>query len=142
MKKNEKILGFNKNKLKQWFLYWTALAAGLFILIFLITITLIGVDVKERCMSAQNKYEGDCVDALVQVVDHEENSLSERNYAVWALGIIGDEKARPVIEKYYTGIIPDREPYDKTLSQYEMKKALKLLGKFNPNHLVGDIDNF
>jgi len=139
---NKKILGFNKRKLKKWFLYWVALAAGLFVLVFLITITLIGIDVKERCLAAQSQYEGDCVDALAQVVDHEENSLSERNFAIWALGIIGDEKARPVIEKYYTGIIPDREPYNETLSQYEMKKALNLLGKFNPNHLIWNINSF
>lgn len=142
MNKNKKVLGFDKDKLKKWFLYWTTLTTGFLVLVFLITITLIGIDVKERCLTAQGKYEGDCVEALIQTVDGDINSLKERNYAIWALGIIGDERARPVIEKYYTGEIPDREPYDQTLSQYEMKKALKLLGKFNPNHLFWNVDNF
>jgi 3-isopropylmalate dehydratase small subunit len=80
------------------------------------------------------------VEALIQVVDGEDNGFSSRNHAVWALGQIGNEKAKAVIEKYYTGIIPEREPYDKGLSQYEMKKALKLLnGGLNVTHLVWKI---
>ena len=42
-----------------------------------------------------------------------------------------------VIEKYYTGEIPERESYDAGLSQYEMKKTLKLLGGgWNITHFV------
>ena len=42
-----------------------------------------------------------------------------------------------MVEKYYTGVIPEREPYDLGLSQYEMKKALKLLdGGLNLTHWV------
>jgi hypothetical protein len=32
----------------------------------------------------------------------------------------------PVLEKYYTGDIPDREPLDRMISQYELKKAIDL----------------
>ena len=80
-------------------------------------------------MVATGKYKDqeECVSALIKQLDDEDNSLRERNYAIWSLGQLGDEQALPVLEKYYTGIIPDREPYDKTLSQYEMKKAIKLL---------------
>ncbi|MGD9129239.1 MAG: hypothetical protein PVJ09_02015 [Candidatus Woesebacteria bacterium] len=141
MKKNKDIFGFNKEKLKQWFLYWAVLALGLFLLVFLITGTWIGVEVKERCMMAQSRYEGDCVEALIQVVDGDENSFRERNYAIWTLGQLGDEKAREVLEKHYTGVIPEREPYDKGLSQYELQKSLKLLdGGFNVTHLLWNAD--
>ncbi len=89
---------------------------------------------------AQSKHEGDCVEALSKVLDDESNSFRERNFAIWSLGQIGDDRAMGVIEKYYTGDIPKREPYDEGLSQYEMKKALKLLqGGLNITHLVWKI---
>lgn len=132
-----KILGFDREKLSQWFLYWMALGVGFFVLVFLVTSTWIGVSVKEKCLTAKSKYEGDCVDALIQVVDNDSNSLTERNYAIWSLGQLGDERALQVLHKYYTGIIPDREPYKDTLSQYEMKKAIKLIESgFNLTHFV------
>lgn len=138
-KKKHDFLGFNREKLTQWFLYWAVLGAGFFVLIFLITGTWIGVDVKERCLMARSRYGGDCVSALVQVVEREENSFRERNSAVWALGQLGDGRARHVLEKYSTGVVPDREPYDQVLSQYELKKALKLVrGGCNLTHLVWD----
>lgn len=120
------------NNIKNWVLYWVVVGVGAFVLLFLVTSTWIGVDVKQRCQLAQGKYEGDCVEALMATVEGEENSLRERNYAIWALGQLGDSRALPVLRKLYTGNIPDREPYDETLSQYEMKKAIKLLdGGFN-----------
>lgn len=137
MKKGKKVLGFDREKLGQWFLYWIVLGVGFFVLVFLITTTWIGVSVHEKCLVAMGKYEGDCTQALVQVLDNPEESFRERNYAIWALGQLGDARARPVMEKYYTGEIPEREPYDQGLSQYEMKKALKLLdGGINLTHWV------
>lgn len=141
MKKNSKILGFDRDKLKKWFLYWMVLGVGFIVLVFLVTATWIGVDVRERCQTAQSQYEGDCVEALIQVVDGEDiNSFRKRNQAIWALGQLGDDRGgrtSEIIEKYYTGEIPDREPYDDGLSQYEMKKALKLLdGGWNVTHFV------
>lgn len=107
---------------------------------FLVTSLTIKNSIKERCFIAINQYEGDCVEALIQVVDGDINSYSDRNRAIWALGQIGDDRegrVREVIEKYYIGEIPEREPYDEDLSQYEMKKALNLLsGGWNITHLV------
>jgi hypothetical protein len=125
--KNKNLFGWPIEKLKEWCLYWLVVGTGTFILVFLVTCTWIGVDVKEQCKIAKGKYEGDCVEALAQVLDDEENSLRERNMATWALGQLGDERALEMLKKYYTGNIPDREPYDKTLSQYELKKAIKLI---------------
>lgn len=137
MEKNNNILGFDKEKLTRWFLYWGLVGVGLFVLVFLITTTWIGVSVKEKCLVAKGKYSGDCVDALVKVVDSEDNSFRERNYAIWALGQLGDKKALGVLNKYYTGIIPEREPYDNGLSQYELKKAINLLESgFNLSAIV------
>ena len=116
--KNNYLFGFAKDKLQQWFLYWLVLGVGFIILVFLITSTWIGVDVQGRCQTAQGRYKGDCVEALIQVVDNNTNSFRDRNYAIWALGQIGDHRAKTILEKYYTGKIPPREPYDAGLSQY------------------------
>jgi len=131
------LFGFEKQKLQQWFLYWILLVSGFIVLTFLITSTWIGISVRDQCQVAKGKYQGDCVEVLMQTVDDDNNSLRDRNYAIWSLGQIGDDRALPIIEKYYTGNIPDREPYDETLSQYEMKKTIKLLnGGSNWTHIV------
>ena len=132
MKKKKEIWGFDKSKLQQWFLYWLVLGVGLLMLVFLITSTWIGVEVKERCQTAKSKYEGDCVEVLIETVENEEESNRTRNYGIWALGQLGDERALPLLKDMYTGVIPDREPYDEGISQYELKKAIALLeGGFN-----------
>ena len=133
----KKVAMKNKKKLKRWFSYLFLIGASFFILLFFLTATLIGRQVKERCYVAESQYEGDCVEALIQVVDGDYNSFDSRNRAIWALGQLGDIRAEEVLEKYYTGTIPDREPYDQDLSQYELKKALKLVrGGFNATHCI------
>jgi hypothetical protein len=125
-------LGFPKEKLMQWFWYWLLVGMSTIVLFFLITFSWIGYDVRDKCGVAKAKYEGDCTEALIKTVDDESNLLRERNESIWALGQLGDRRALEVVQKYYTGEIPDREPYDEVLSQYEMKKAIKLLdGGFN-----------
>lgn len=121
-----------KKKVISFVLYIAVVGVGVFLLIFLTTSTIIGFSVKEKCQNAQQKYEGDCPQALADFLQDEDNSLKDRNSAIWALGQMGDDSALPVLQKYYTGQIPDREPLDETLSQYELKKAIKLLdGGFN-----------
>jgi len=39
---------------------------------------------------------------------------------------LGDSRALPTLQKYYTGNIPNREPLDGVISQYELKKAINL----------------
>ncbi len=92
--------------------------------IFIFIFAWIRLEIMKQCRLAQQAYSGDCVSALIQVLEDEDNELEQRNYAIWSLGQLKDERAIPILEKYYTGIIPDREPYDETLSQYELKKAL------------------
>jgi hypothetical protein len=129
-----------KLKEKKWrrlIIYSFLIGAGVMFLGLVITCTWIGYGVKENCQEAQEQYEGDCVEALVQLVEDESNPYGERNSAVWSLGQLGDPRALPALERLYTGEIPDREPWDDTLSQYELKKALKLLrGGFNISAIV------
>lgn len=106
---------------------------SLFALFFFITNIWIGYEAKKLCQEAKWEYKKtDCVDALVLQLDDDKQGYRTRNHAIWALGQFGDSRALPVLEKYYTGDIPDREPLDETISQYELKKALNLArGEFN-----------
>lgn len=127
----------NFSKTKDWFFYWIAVGIGTFILFFIVSSVWIGFGVKERCLLAQGRYGGDCVEALSKHIEDENNPYGERNSAIWALGQLGDERALPTLDKYYTGDIPDREPWNEVISQYELSKAIKLSkGSFNITHLV------
>lgn len=99
-----------------------------FFLVFIITSTLIGYSVKQKCQIAQSQYEGDCVQALSSYLeDKQGHNLKERNGAVWALGQLGDERALPALEKVYTGYegVKCRDEVD--VCQYEVQKAIKLI---------------
>jgi hypothetical protein len=111
---------------KQKLFYLGAIGVSVFLLFFIIGTTWIGYEVKSQCQEAQRAYSGDCVEALISLLEDENRSFRERNSAIWALGQLGDNRALPVLEKYYTGNIPDREPLDGTISQYELKKAINL----------------
>ena len=125
------------NDLKRKILFGFLISASLFTFMFIISCTLIGLDVNQRCEIAQDKYAGDCVDALTAYLKDNSNTLKGRNSAIWALGQIGNKKALPTLKSFYTGNIPDKEPLDETISQYELKKAINLTsGGFNITKLV------
>ncbi len=113
--------------IKNFILYGGAVGLVIFAFFFVITGTWIGHEVKTNCHDAQKKYEGTCTEALSQFLDDELNPIRDRNSAIWSLGQLGEEEALPMLEKYFTGDIPDREPLDKTISQYELQKAIKLI---------------
>lgn len=114
--------------IKQTFFYLIAIGFSILLLFFFITGVWIGFDVKDTCKDAQAAYGGECVEALVSLLEDENRSYKIRNRAIWALGQLGDGRALPVLEKYYTGDIPNREPLNETISQYELKKAINLAG--------------
>lgn len=118
-------------------LYFGLAGVGVMLLMFVASCVVIGRGVRERCEGAREKYGGDCVGALVELVEDENATYGERNSGIWALGQLGDERALETLEKLYTGEIPDREPWEGTLSQYELKKALRLVrGGFNASAWV------
>lgn len=115
-----------KKQLKESVFFVAAIGLSIFMLFFVITCTWIGFDAKNHCREAKNDYGGDCVEALIALLSDENRSFHSRNSAIWALGQLGDRRAYPVLQKYYTGIIPEREPYNDGISQYELKKAVSL----------------
>ena len=124
--------------------YGALVGGSVFLFIFLVTTTWIGFSVREKCELAKEKYEGGlsagrqgCTEAMSQYLDDEQNPIGERNHMIWALGQLGEPGALPILEKYYTGDIPDREPWNSVISQYELRKAVKLArGGFNAGALV------
>ncbi len=106
------------------------LAAAAFI--FLGSCLQIGLTVRQQCQQAQQSYAGDCVESLTALLEDETQSYKLRNRAVWSLGQLGDSRALPVLENYYTGQIAPRESLDEAISQHELKKAINLTsGGFN-----------
>jgi hypothetical protein len=126
------------NNLRQKLLYLGAVGGSVFILFFIITCSWIGYEIKDQCRNAKREYDtDDCTEALITLLNDEHRPFRQRNSAIWALGQLGDGRALPVLRKYYTGNIPDREPLDKTISQYELKKAINLTsGGLNLSALI------
>jgi HEAT repeat protein len=78
--------------------------------------------VEETARLAVDHYPGDRIEALMEYADSSDHSLTQRNRAVWALGQIGDKRALPLLEKYWTGKPCE---HDTTLCQREVAKAMK-----------------
>jgi len=115
------------NQIKQFLVLSGTITLSIFLLFFVITCTWIGYDVKNHCLQAKKDYNSTCVGSLSQLVEDKNRSFSSRNSAIWALGQLGDPSALTVLQNLYTGNIPDREPLNQTISQYELKKAIELL---------------
>jgi hypothetical protein len=123
--------------MKQKIIYIIVVGISIFLLFFVITCSWIGYEVKNQCQSAKGEYGGDCIKALISLLNDEKKGFRDRNDAVWALGQLGDSRALPILKSYYTGIIPSREPLNKTISQYELKKAKNLTsGGFNMSAII------
>lgn len=113
-----------KQQIKNLIIYLISIGVVFFLFVFLLSVNIIGHSVKQHCQLAQQKYEGDCVEALINYLDDENNDFTSRNSAIWALGQLGDERALPVLKKYYTGYSGERCNRSKCLAQLELKRAI------------------
>ena len=77
--------------------------------------------VKQMSAEAVKEFPGERVQALMAYAGSENYNLKKRNRAVWALGQIGDSRALPVLESFYTAGPCDHE---KLLCQRELSKAI------------------
>ena len=107
--------------------YLIAIGISIFILMFIITSTVIGFEVKVSCQSARQDYGGDCVEALTAQLNDSDLDFRTRNKAIWSLGEIGDIRALTILKDHYTGVISKYSSLETSLSQYELKKAIKLI---------------
>jgi len=83
----------------------------------------IGSGVRSVSAEAVQELPGDQIPALMTYVESPKHSFRERNRAVWALGQLGDPRALPVLNRYFTGAPCDHEH---ALCQYELSKAIRL----------------
>ena len=104
----------------------TSIVVALGIIFFITTSVIIGLHIRKQCTVARDKYNSACVPSLISTLGDESNDFRTRNDAIWALGQLGDERSAQTLESYYTGKIPDREPLDQMISQYELRKAIIL----------------
>ena len=123
---------------KKLILYVIGTGVMFFLLTFFVSANLIGGEVENRCKIAQQEYEGDCVEALMKLIEDETNNYGEKNSAIWALGQLGDKRALLFLQKYYTGYDSNnRTKQNEAISQYELYKAIKLLnGGFNATAFI------
>lgn len=116
--------------IKEKFFYIASIGISILFLFFVVSCVWIGHEVKSICSNTMKEYtvKTNCTEALILLLDDNKRGFWARNSAIWALGQLGDKRALPVLQKYYTGKIPQREPLDRTISQYELKKAINLAG--------------
>jgi len=118
-------------------LYFVVIGISVFLLFFLITCSWIGYEVKSQCREAKREYGKDCVMSLTELLRDKNRSFRSRNSAIWALGQLGDKRVLPVLKSFYTGNVPSREPLNKKISQYELKKAIALAeGNLNISAII------
>ncbi|MDH3981826.1 MAG: HEAT repeat domain-containing protein, partial [Kiritimatiellaceae bacterium] len=88
--------------------------------------------VRHIATDAQAIYGGEPVPALITLVQDEEAPFEKRNSAIWALGQIGDERARPALKGLYTNET-QAAPYDSTsyIVQHLVEKAVKQTDRFS-----------
>jgi hypothetical protein len=114
---------------KKALIYGTLCFLAVLLVAFVMVCWSIRSSVIDMSAEAVSQYPGDRIEALMAYVDSEDHSLRQRNRAVWALGQIGDKRALPVLEKYYTGGPCD---HVNSLCQEELGKAIKACnGSFN-----------
>jgi hypothetical protein len=104
--------------------WWPLLTAGAVLLLyggFAGLVWRVQADAHEHGARATEDFPGDEVEALSALVQSQQRTLAERNHAVWALGQIGDSRALPVLETFYTG-----QPcqHDRFICQKELRKAI------------------
>jgi hypothetical protein len=106
-------------------LLWAA--AGVFtLLVFLLAGIVIAIrsGLQRYSDEAIVRFPGTRVEALIRVVDCGTCAIEDRNHAIWALGQMAEERAGPVLKKYFDG---RRCTHQTRLCQYELRKAIRMI---------------
>lgn len=78
-----------------------ALSVGTLVVI-VVLFWIIYSPVREVSTAAQIQFGGDRLEALLRYIESDEHSLKEKNHTVWAIGQFGDERAIPILKKFWT----------------------------------------
>ena len=93
-------------KLIRYILYFFSFILVSFLALVAILYAVIFLEVRRTCNSAQAKYQTNCVDSLIKVLESDGPTIKQKNDAIWALGQIADERSLPALKNIYTGQIP------------------------------------
>jgi HEAT repeat protein len=86
-----------------------------------VEVLLIGSGVRAYSQTAQARFPGKRVEALIALVECQSCNTRDRNDAVWTLGQLDDPRAIPVLERLYT------ESKSNHLSNHRLPIALRHL---------------
>jgi hypothetical protein len=89
---------------------------------------IIDAEVNRLANHAVEHFQKDRIESLIALVMSDEFDIGQKDNAIWALGILEDKRALPLLDSLYTG-----EPCDHAneICQYEVKKAiLKIKGEY------------
>jgi hypothetical protein len=107
------------SKIARWTL---GIFLGALVAVYAAADIVIGVGLHDISRTAMDRFGGDRIEALIKLADCETCLLEERNHAVWALGQFRDERALPVLYKYYDGGSCD---HASRICQHELEKAIR-----------------
>ena len=120
------------NKKLKKILILSFLGIGLIISAFIFSVYLIlYIEVSKNCNKAISEYKTSCRKSLISTFNSKDKSIKEKNDAVWTLGQLADKNSLPFLKSIYNDKIPNREPLDKVISQYEIRKAIRWSEKGN-----------
>ena len=109
-------------------LLWIALSGLLLFMGFaVLTFSSIYRDVKGITITAKAGYQGDAVQALIELVKSDNLGFEKKNTAIWAIGQYADPSALPFLEKLNSATPEDSVPFNRSsgLSKREIEKAIK-----------------
>lgn len=81
-------------------------------------------EINQICNHAMSHYEGDKIEALIELLNADDQSLKTKNNAIWALGKLNDQRALPELRKLQTGNECD---HSRHVCQRELQKAIENL---------------
>jgi hypothetical protein len=122
---NHKEAVMQRRATRSWLAVWWPALVLVFIAVlyggFVGVVRWVQGNAREVAVRATEVFPGDEIEALVALVQSEDRSLADRNRAVWALGQLGDERALPMLKRFYTARACD---HSKFLCQKELRKAI------------------
>lgn len=107
-----------------------AIIAVLLIFIIGMSVVYIGLriwfksEINHICDHAMNLYEGDKIEALIALLNADDQSMKTKNNAIWALGKLNDQRALPALKKLQTGNECNHTMF---VCQRELEKAISNL---------------
>lgn len=117
--------GSRSSSVKRWLLLAGLIGVAVIIYAIPWMFWQLQIPVKTNCAEAQEEFGGDCVEAILAVLQSDHHSYLEKNRAIWTLGQLADERALPTLRELRNGA-PCQRPCrrDSHICQFEIEKAI------------------